>query len=228
MRDLCSKTALLLALALGARSATAQEGLEPPPLATGTTEPAAVEPAPAPVPAAAGTLPSFAVGAELGGIVPLTTLGSQVALGIELGYLLPVLDRRLELTLAAGWAPPQRSFTDGPYRAEVTQHELHFSLGPRYRLLDLAGKLNFNVSTGARLYLFRSVSAGTAMDQKFLEYREQSTHLGFFLTAGGEYRLGPGRLFLDLDFAWAPLPHRITGDTSSANISPTLGYRLLF
>jgi hypothetical protein len=226
MRDLCSKTALLVALALGARSASAQDALEPPPLATSSPEPAAVEPPAAPT--AGGVLPSFAVGAELGGTVPLTTLGSQVALGIELGYLLPVLDRRLELTLAAGWAPPQRSFTDGPYRAEVTQHELHFSLGPRYRLLDLAGKLNFSVASGARLYLFRSVSEGTAMEQKFLEYREQSTHLGFFLTAGGEYQLGPGRLFLDLDFAWAPLPHRITGDTSSASISPTLGYRLLF
>ncbi len=176
----------------------------------------------------AAPLPSFAVGAELGGTVPLSPLGSQFAAGLELGYLLPVLDRRLEVMLAAGWAPPQRTFTDGAYRAEVTQHELHFSLGPRWRFLDLGGDFNVSGAAGARLYLLRSVSSGTAGDQKFLEYREQSTHLGFFVAAGGEYRLGPGLLFLDLDFAWGPLPHRITGDASTTNLSPTLGYRLMF
>jgi hypothetical protein len=225
MRTMSWSFILGLSTSLVARAATAQEALAPPPVQASESE------APPAAPAAGmagGAGPSFAVGAELGGTVPFTTLESQVAIGIELGYLLPVLERRLELLLGAGWAPPQRSYTDGAYRAEVTQHELYFSLGPRYRFLEVGGAFNLSGAAGGRLYLLRSVSAGAAGDQEFLEYREQSTRFGFFLAAGGEYRLGPGWLFLDLDFAWAPLPHRITGQASTANLSPTLGYRLLF
>jgi hypothetical protein len=233
MRTMSWTFVMSLMTSLASPVAAAEPGTEP------GTEPAPVsthesETPPGMAPAAEATapdlsgLPSFAVGAELGGTVPFTTLGSQVAVGIELGYLLPVLERRLEVLVGAGWAPPQRSYSEGPYRAEVTQHELHFSLGPRYRFLEVGGPFNFNAALGGRMYLLRSVSAGTSGDQAFPEYREQSTRFGFFLAAGGEYRLGPGRLFLDLDFAWAPLPHRITGEASTANLAPTLGYRLLF
>ena len=178
MRNLCSTAVLVLVFALGESAAAAQGGLEPPPVAAAAPEepPAAGAPESVGAPGASA-LPSFALGAELGGTIPFSTLGSQVAAGLEIGYLLPVLERRLELLAGVGWAPPQRSFTDGPYQAEVTQHELHFSVGPRYRFLDVLGQLNFSVAAGARLYLLRSVSAGTAKDQKFLEYREQSTHL---------------------------------------------------
>jgi hypothetical protein len=58
-----------------------------------------------------------------------------------------------------------------------------------------------------------------------MEFTETSTEIGLFVALGGEYRLGPGALFLDIDFGWSDLDHKITGDTSTANITPTLGYR---
>jgi hypothetical protein len=228
MKTMCRMFFLMVIAGLRAAPALAQAAIEPPPVQTEIEAPPPGAPAAEPATPGPAALPSFAVGAELGGTVPFTTLGSQVAVGIELGYLLPVLERRLEVLLGAGWAPPQREYTDGAYRAEVTQHELHFSLGPRYRVFEVGGPFNLSGAAGGRMYLLRSVSAGTAGAQPFPEYREQSTRFGFFLAAGGEYRLGPGSLFLDVDFAWAPLPHRITGKSSTASVSPTLGYRLLF
>ena len=89
-------------------AAFAQAAIEPPPVQTTESEvPLPAAPAPETTAPEATGLPSFAIAAELGGTVPFTTLGSQVAVGIELGYLLPLLERRLEVLLGAGWAPPQ-------------------------------------------------------------------------------------------------------------------------
>jgi hypothetical protein len=172
--------------------------------------------------------PAFVVGGEVGGIIPFSKLTPNVATGIELGYLLPVAERRLEIFASAGWAPPRHSYTDGMYQAKVTQHELHVSLGPRYRFLDVGGPFNVSLAAGPRLYFLRSLSNGSAGDQSFIEYKEQSASFGFFAALGGEYHLGPGALFLDLDFGWAKLKHRLTGDASTANLSPTVGYRFMF
>ena len=58
-----------------------------------------------------------------------------------------------------------------------------------------------------------------------MEFSEQSTQMGFFVALGGEYTLGPGALFLDLDLGWSDLPHTVTGDVSTGNIAGTIGYR---
>ena len=172
--------------------------------------------------------PAFVVGGEVGGIIPFSKLTPHVATGIELGYMLPVVERRLEILASVGWAPPRHNYTDGMYQAKVTQHELHVSLGPRFRFLDVGGPFNISLAAGPRLYFLRSLSNGSAGGQSFIEYREQSSKFGFFAALGGEYHLGPGALFLDLDFGWAKLDHRITGDASTANLSPTVGYRFMF
>lgn len=173
---------------------------------------------------------SFVVGAELGAIFPqpFSELGTHVAAGLELGYRLPFAEQRVEIMAAAGYAPPNNTFNpaDRPsYEGKVTSQQLHFSLGPRIHVLPGTSRFNVTVAAGPRLFLLRSTSSGSRNGQAFGEYTEQSTQVGFFGALGGEYLLGPGAVFLDLDLGWAKMPHRITGDVSTGNIMTTLGYR---
>lgn len=181
------------------------------------------------------TLPgALVVGGEVGAIFPqpFTELGTHVAFGIELGYRLPMWGQRLEIMGAATYSPPRND--DGirhgdpalEYDIEVVQQELSFSLGPRFRVMDRASPWNVTIAAGGRLYLLRSYSNGSRAGKEFAEFSEQSTQFGFFVALGGEYTLGPGALFLDVDLGYAKLPHDITGDVSTGNITPTLGYRL--
>jgi hypothetical protein len=167
------------------------------------------------------------LGLEVGGIFPqlFTSLGTHASVGIEVGYRLPFADRKLELMLASAYSPPGRTFTDGVYEADVTLKELTVSLGARFRFLDVDGPFNVNAAVGPRMYLLESTSNGSANGEPFAEFVEQSTQFGFFVAVGGEYRLGPGALLLDLDIGYASLPHKITGDESTGNLTATLGYR---
>ncbi len=174
---------------------------------------------------------SLVVGGELGGIFPqpFTELGTHVVVGIELGYRLPMWEQRLEIMLDVGFSPPGNSFTvtrpDGSYDGEIVQQELHFSLGPRLRLNPPTESWNLTGALGPRLFLLRTYSNGSHAGEDFMEFTEESTQIGLFVAVGGEYNLGPGALFLDLDFGWSDLPHKITGDVSTGNIAATLGYR---
>lgn len=177
---------------------------------------------------------ALVIGGEVGAIFPqpFTELDTHVAAGIELGYRLPMWGQRLEIMGAATYSPPRNedSLEHGDpaleYDIEVVQQELSFSLGPRFRVMDRASPWNVTIALGGRLYLLRSYSNGSRAGNEFAEFSEQSTQFGFFLALGGEYMLGPGALFLDLDLGYSKLPHDITGDVSTGNITPTLGYRL--
>jgi hypothetical protein len=178
------------------------------------------------------TIPgALVIGGEIGAIFPqpFTELGTHVAFGIELGYRLPFIEQRLEIMFAAGFSPPNNSFTDvrdeGEYEAEIDQQELTFSLGPRFRFMERSSPWNVSLAAGGRLFLLQTFSNGSRGGEEFAEFTEQSTQMGFFVALGGEYMLGPGALFLDIDLGWSKLPHDITGDESTGNITPTLGYR---
>jgi len=181
------------------------------------------------------TIPgALVIGGEIGAIFPqpFTALDSHVAFGIELGYRLPFADQRLEIMFGAGYSPPHNSFTlnrqekGAPYEGTLAQETLHFSLGPRVRVMERSSPWNVTIAAGGRLYLLKSFSNGSRAGQSFAEFSEQSTQLGFFAALGGEYALGPGVIFLDVDLGYAKIPHQITGDVSTANITPTLGYRV--
>jgi hypothetical protein len=176
------------------------------------------------------------IGAEIGAIFPqpFSELDTHVAFGIELGYKLPFWGQRLEIMGAAGFSPPGNSekIEHGSpdseqlrYKTEITQQMLFFSLGPRLRVMEASSPWNMTIAAGGRLFLLRTYSNGSREGEKFAEFTEQSTKFGFFVALGGEYRLGPGAIFLDVDLGWSKLDHKITGDVSTGNISPTLGYR---
>ncbi len=172
------------------------------------------------------------LGAEIGAIFPqpFSELGTHVAVGIEVGYKLPFWERRLEIMAAAGYTPPANSGTvtrrEGAYQVEIDQQMLHFSLGPRLRVMEHTSPWNVTLALGGRLFLLKTLSNGSRNGAAFAEFSEQSTQMGFFFAVGGEYRLGPGALFLDLDVSSSSLPHKITGtDVTTGNIMATLGYR---
>jgi hypothetical protein len=174
---------------------------------------------------------SFVVGGEIGAMFPqpFTELGTHLRAGIELGYRLPFAEQRVEIMGDVGYAPPGNSFdlkrAEGTYEGRVRSQQLHFSLGPRIHVLPGTSKWNVTVAAGPRLFLLKSTSSGSRNGQEFMKYTETSTQFGFFVALGGEYLLGPGAVFLDLDLGWAKMPHRITGDVSTGNIAATLGYR---
>lgn len=181
------------------------------------------------------TIPgALVIGGRIGAIFPqpFTALDSHVAFGIELGYRLPFADQRLEIMFDAGYSPPHNSFSlnrpekGAAYDGTVAEEELHFSLGPRVRVMERKSPWNVTIAAGGRLYLLKSFSNGSRAGQSFAEFSEQSTELGFFAALGGEYALGPGVIFLDVDFGYAKIPHQITGDVNTGNITPTLGYRV--
>ena len=176
------------------------------------------------------------IGAELGAIFPqpFSELGTHVSFGLELGYALPVLEEKLEVMLAAAYAPPANDFEVADYDGTIDVQELTFSLGPRYRFLPRVDDWNISAALGVRLFLVQSTSNGSRGDEAFAEVEEQSTEVGFFLALGGEYRLGPGALFLDVDLGYSGLGQDIPGDgkpssgpdsASTGNLAATLGYR---
>jgi hypothetical protein len=175
---------------------------------------------------------ALVVGGEVGAIFPqpFTGLDSHLEFGIELGYRLPFAGQRVEIMADVGYSPPGNSFTDkrdeGDYEGKLRQKELHFSLGPRIRVMDRSSPWNVTITPGARLFFLETTSNGSRKEEKFAEFTEQSTQFGFFVALGGEYVLGPGAAFLDVDLGWSKLPHTISGDVSTGNITTTLGYRL--
>ena len=250
----CALALLVLPSAPALAQAPSTSPAPPPPTASpeaGDDWPAPAEPAPAPAPetpveplpeeepseADEGDVPGpLVVGLELGAIFPqpFSELGTHVSFGLELGYALPFIEQKLEVMLAAAYAPPANDFTLADYKGEVSVQELTFSLGPRYRFLARTEPWNIDAALGVRLFLVQSTSSGSRAGESFADFEEQSTEVGFFLALGGEYRLGPGALFLDLDLGYSGLSHDITGDgepksgpdaASTGNLAATLGYR---
>jgi hypothetical protein len=183
------------------------------------------------------TLPgALVIGGEVGAIFPqpFSELGTHIAFGLELGYRLPMWGQRLEIMAAGAFSPPGNTekIRHGgagdriQYEGEIDQQMLMFSLGPRFRVMDRASPWNVTIAAGGRMFLLRTWSNGSRGGNDFAEFTEESTQWGFFVALGGEYMLGPGAIFLDVDLGWSDLPHRITGDVSTGNITPTLGYRL--
>jgi hypothetical protein len=180
------------------------------------------------------TIPgALVIGAEVGAIFPqpFSELNTHVAFGLELGYRLPFAEERVEIMFDAGFSPPKNSFTlarsegGATYEGKLTEQELHFSLGPRFHVMERSSPWNFTIALGPRLYFLRSWSNGSRDGKPFAEFYEENAEFGLFVALGGEYILGPGALFLDIDFGWSDLDHKISGDANTGNITPTIGYR---
>jgi len=190
-------------------------------------------------PAATGYAPifPFTASVELGTIFPqaVSKLGTGFNVLIEAGYILPYLDQRFEVFADFSYTQPKRQQTlsdprltaGGSYSYEITEQQLFTTLGALARLYSPRTQLNFYGQLGARLNMQRSQVVGDAAAAAFGKNEETKTQVGLLLAAGAEYILGPGAIAAELDFTFATLDHRITGDTNAGGIVLQVGYHFL-
>lgn len=199
--------------------------------------PAAIPPA-APVPDAVAPPADkprggFLVGAKVGGIAPFDGLDPFVVATIEVGYVLPWLNRGIAGLVAVSYTAPGASgeqsdprVPGGKYTWELTQQELIFQPTVMYRYTGLGRVVPF-IGIGPRIYLMQSLIKGKAGSVDIGETKETSTQIGGGLPLGVEFKLGPGALLAELLFEIGTLDHSITGATHTGGGTLQLGYRFL-
>lgn len=222
----------LFLLALLPFAARAQEPELPIPLPP--EDPPALE-APAVAEPAAKKLVPVTLAVLGGGLFPqvVSALGTSPHLGLEVGWIAPVLEERLQVSLGALYGQPSfsstisdprlaggtTSFTAVEQVVDLTAGGLYRFKAPGTRLVPFAG-------LGLRVQLQRTRLDGASGGQALGEHRETATSLGAVASGGVEYRLGPGAVLGRVDLAWAGLNHALTGDVNNGGLSLLVGYRL--
>jgi len=214
------------------------------PSSTTGSEPMASGPAPAiqePAPAADDFRNAWiTIGLRGGVYLPglVNAFDPHASLTVDFAVLLPVLDRMLGIYGDVNWSPPGRSQSalsdprvgpspgPGTWTYTMQTDQLYFSLGLIFRFLTPGSMFVPYISAGGRVYLLKTAVDGTGAGNAFGLNTEQSTQVGFTASLGGELRLGPGALVLDVGFGYSDLPHDITGPTSTTALAIQLGYRI--
>jgi hypothetical protein len=171
---------------------------------------------------------------KVGGILPLNGLDPFVAGGIEAGWIFAGTDQRIAALLDVTYTAPSGSGTGTDPRIagqafgwDIVQKELIVQPTFMYRYTALGPLVPF-AGIGPRFYFLETVAEGSANGAPLSTSKERSTRIGAGLPIGAEYTLGPGGLMAQLLVEWAPLDHRITGDTSLLATSLFAGYRARF
>lgn len=145
--------AVLLAVPFPARGAAPSVPPEPP---SASAQVAAAAPAPPPM---------IILGLKAGGIFPqvLSPLSSTYTLALEVGWLLPILNRQLALVVEGAYSAPTRSLSvddprlpSGSYQYSVTEQTFGIYAGPKYFFLPLRGTFIPWVSVGIRASSLRA------------------------------------------------------------------------
>ncbi len=184
---------------------------------------------------------AFVVGLKFGGLFaqPFTEgrLGASFLASVEVGYVLPFVRRGFQLLLDVGYTQPTASGTmldprvrsnGGNYDWNMIQRELVTGFTVMYRLTLIGqGRVAPYIGVGPRLFFLQTVISGSAGASVISESREQSMRFGLSVPLGVDIGLGPGRVFIEALMLWAPVQHRITGDSSVGSINALAGYRLM-
>ncbi|MCA9525288.1 MAG: hypothetical protein KC549_03195 [Myxococcales bacterium] len=178
-----------------------------------------------------GIVAGLKVGADFSS--PFNELGTSPAVELEIGWLLPALDRSLELFLAGQWAGPTgegdlpadpRLPGDGVASYTVDQQQLRLSLGLLYRL-PLDSTIRPYATLGGRAWLLKTTMDGEADGQDFGTYTEKSTEYGVFGALGGEWHTDYGALLLEVEGGWAAYDRTLFEDTAVGTLAVQLGWR---
>jgi hypothetical protein len=192
-------------------------------------------PAEEPIAYARGT--GLAVGLKLGGGFgqPFGDLGTSFVGELEVGYVLPPLNRAIEIFLAGQYTAPSTEGTvesdarlpgTGVMSYELTQRQAILTLGVLGRIPIPVRLLRPYVAAGGRLYLMRTEVTGTGGGEPFGDNEETASQLGFFAALGGELFVGPGALLLEIGLGYAPVDGFVLRNTNVGSLSTSLGYRL--
>jgi opacity protein-like surface antigen len=169
---------------------------------------------------------------KVGFIKPLTSLGGDLYLGGEVGYLTPWLQRRLALVAEVNYHRPSTTGTlSGPQLDNLGQPvTAPYTLAKREVALQLSAVLRFPyafgpltpyVGAGPGLYLRR-----VTVESFDTTTAETDGGLGLQALAGAELPLGPGGLFVEAKYQFAPLSFLTTGKSNTGALLAALGYRL--
>jgi hypothetical protein len=193
---------------------------------------------------------AFVFGAGVGALFgqPFTggRLGVSYLVDVQLGYVLPVADRSLGVLLDVGYSEPQASgsgsdprvgattppasamtVTPGMYSWSLTQRQLITGFTVLYRMTFINhGRIAPYLGIGPRLFFNQSLTMSPPGANMISQTTEQSMTVGLSVPLGLDIALGPGRLFIEALLLWAPIDHRITGDSSVGSVDALVGYRL--
>jgi opacity protein-like surface antigen len=188
---------------------------------------------PSPVPEGASPPGSILLAPKVGFFKSTTPLRGDLYLAAEVGYVTPLLERRLAVVLEVGYHRPtiRGTLTDpqlggfgqqytGDYSVAV--REVALLLSAVYRFERALGAFTPYAGAGAGLYLHRADSDffGTLA-------AESGGKLGFQALGGVEWALGPGGAFVEAHYHFAPVGAFITtGDVNVGGFLGALGYRL--
>ena len=171
---------------------------------------------------------------------PFSDLGAGPEFELEGGYTLPWLGKRLRGILQVGYqrtgangSVDDARFAGSPggYKWDLSEDELTI-MPAIFGQLWKPGDRRWTpyAALGPRIYMLRTTENSKSRDtgESFGEAKEKNTKVGFGLQLGAEYDLWKGSLLGELQMAWSPLDHRITGDTNTGSLGINFGYRLKF
>lgn len=160
-------------------------------------------------------------------------LEGDLYMAAEVGYLTPLLERRLAVVLEVNYHRPERSGTlrdpqlanlgeavEGTYT--LAEREVGFLLSAVFRFDRAWGPVTPYVGGGPGLYLHRAT-----VDAFGSTSSESGGNWGLQALAGAELPLGPGGAFLEAHYHFAPLDFLSTGDVNVGGLlAASVGYRL--
>ncbi|TNE86037.1 MAG: hypothetical protein EP330_24185 [Deltaproteobacteria bacterium] len=177
---------------------------------------------------------SFVLGLHAGPAFALSPLDITALPRVTLGVELPPAQRRFRLWGGAAWAPPRSSGSvsddrvpSGSFDYELRQQELMLGGGVAFAITNPEGPVVVDVEVGPQAFLLESRVDGSAGGEAFGEHREVYTRLGVMGALGIRIPAGPGEVAVQGLFTASKLDGRVTGDASSASISPSVGYRFV-
>jgi hypothetical protein len=163
---------------------------------------------------------------------PFGDLGASFLAELEVGYVLPFMDRSFEVFLGGAYTQPKADGkqTDarlgGAATYELTQQQGIFTLGILYRLHLSSDLIRPYGALGPRVYAMRTKANGKASGEAFGENEETVTKIGAYAGLGVELHFGPGAVLLEASLGWAKIDGYVLRDTSAGAIGLSLGYRL--
>ncbi|KFE60562.1 outer membrane beta-barrel protein [Hyalangium minutum] len=188
--------------------------------------------APAPAPAApveeASEGDSIVLAPKAGFFQSTASLGGAPYFGLEVGYITPLLQRRLAIVLEGSFHQPKTSgtlddprLTLGEQEYRLTERELALMLSAVYRFEGAWGSVTPYAGAGPGLYLHRATTQGFGAT-----IEEKEGTLGFQFLGGAELHLGPGGLFLEAHYHFTRVSFLTTGSVNAGGFLGSLGYRL--
>ena len=181
---------------------------------------------------------SVAVGARVGAIAPqpFNELGSFAIGGVEAGFILPALQRRLRVNAAFLYSQPPASgggddmrLSGGSYDWDLDQQMIILELSGVYHLVAPGSGMVPFVRAGGRVYMLDTGLGGASGEAAaFGTHQEAFTEVGFVLGGGVDLAVGPGTLVGEVDLGFSDMNEQLTGDANTGAFELTAGYRMYF